>query len=354
MKGLVLAGGVGSRLRPLTHTSPKQLLPVANKPVLHYCLELIRGLGIHEVGMVVGAPSAPAVEAVVGDGSAFGLEVTYLHQEEPRGLAHAVSIARDYLGTDDFLMYLGDNFLAGGLEELVNRFHQDRRAAQIMLTKVADPKAFGVAEVDSDGRITGLAEKPRSPKSDLAVIGAYVFSPAVHEAIAGLAPSWRGEFEITDAIARLIADGRHVGSTVTSEYWCDTGTVDDILEVNRFVLDGIETDMLGAVDPTSELTGAVLAAPGVEITGSQIVGPVVLGAGSIVRDSYFGPHTSIGAGCTVVGSEIARSIVLPGSLIEGVCRIEDSLIGQETRVGAASRPGFHQFVLGDHSSVRVG
>ncbi|MGB3443778.1 MAG: glucose-1-phosphate thymidylyltransferase [Actinophytocola sp.] len=354
MKALVLAGGVGSRLRPLTHTSPKQLLPIANKPVLFYGLESVRDAGIREVGIVIGGASAPAIRAEVGDGSAFGLAVTYLHQHEPRGLAHAVGIARDYLGADDFLMYLGDNFLFGGIGELIERFRTDRPSAQVMLTKVPDPRAFGVAELDGDGHIVGVVEKPREPRSDLAVIGVYVFSQAVHGAIARLTPSWRGELEITDAIARLIADGQPVGATVTSEYWRDTGTVGDILELNQFVLDSISTSVAGEVDAASDLSGAVIVAPGAVVTGSQIIGPVSLGPGAVVRNSRLGPYTSVGAGCTVIDSEIERSIMLPGAQIEGVVRIDHSLIGRDTRVTAADTPRFHRLVLGDHSTVQVG
>jgi len=354
VKALVLAGGVGSRLRPLTHTSPKQLLPVANKPVMFYCLESIRDVGIREVGIVIGGASAPVIQEAVGDGSAFGLSVTYVHQDHPRGLAHAVIVARDFLGTDDFVMYLGDNFVGGGVGDLIEKFQQERPAAAIMLTKVADPREFGVAEVVGDGRVVDLVEKPSQPRSDLAVIGVYAFSPAVHQAIDQITVSWRGELEITDAIARLIVDGHRVGSMVTSEYWRDTGTVRDILEVNRFVLDGLAPSVAGAVDAASSLTGTVIVAPGARVTGSRIVGPVVLGAGAVVQGSYLGPYTSIGDGCTVTDSEIQRSIMLPGARIERVRRVEHSLIGRETHVTAADGPRRHRLILGDHSTIQVG
>jgi glucose-1-phosphate thymidylyltransferase len=257
MKALVLAGGSGTRLRPITHTSAKQLLPVANKPVLFYCLEAIAEAGITDVGIVVG-DTAPAVREAVGDGSAFGLKVTYLPQEAPLGLAHAVLIAADYLGDDDFVMYLGDNFIVGGISALVDEFRARRPAAQIMLTRVSNPREFGVAELDAAGTVIGLEEKPQSPKSDLALVGVYLFTPAVHEAVAALTPSGRGELEITEAIQWLLSNGRTVTSTVIAGYWKDTGNVADMLEVNRTVLEFIEPAVHGAVDDESELIGRVV------------------------------------------------------------------------------------------------
>ncbi|MDP9863631.1 MULTISPECIES: glucose-1-phosphate thymidylyltransferase [Streptosporangium] len=353
MKALVLAGGVGSRLRPITHTLAKQLLPIANKPVLFYVLESIRDAGIREVGIVVGNTTAQEIEKAVGDGSDFGLEVTYLLQNEPRGLAHAVLIACDYLGDDDFVMYLGDNFVVGGINDLVDRFRRGRPEAQVMLTKVAEPHAFGVAEMNEDGRVVGVEEKPRNPKSDLVLVGVYVFSPAVHKAIAEIKPSWRNELEITDAIQWLIDQGHRVEPTVISGYWRDAGSLGDILELNRFVLEGIESSVVGEVDAASELIGHVVVEPGAVVSGSRIVGPVVLGAGSVARNSYLGPFTSIDRDCTVIDSEIECSIVLRGARIEGVGRVEYSLIGRETRVTAADMPRAHRLVLGDHSDVQV-
>ncbi|WP_433333615.1 glucose-1-phosphate thymidylyltransferase [Spirillospora sp. CA-294931] len=353
MRALVLAGGSGSRLRPITHTSAKQLVPVANKPVLFYGLEAIRDAGIVEVGIVVG-DTAPEIRRAVGDGSAFGLKVTYIPQDAPRGLAHAVLIAREFLGDDDFVMYLGDNFVVGGISDLVARFRQERPDAQIMLTRVSDPRAFGVAELGVDGRVVGLEEKPERPKSDLALVGVYLFSPAVHKAVAGLTPSRRDELEITDAIQALIDGGRRVESTVISGYWKDTGNVTDMLEVNRLVLESVEPSVKGEVDEASELIGRVVVEPGVTVSRSRVVGPVVIGAGSVVRDSYVGPFTSIDRDCTVADSEIEYSIVLRGASIDGVGRIECSLIGREARVTPAPRvPRAHRLVLGDHSTVQI-
>ncbi|MEO3807815.1 glucose-1-phosphate thymidylyltransferase [Sphaerisporangium sp. B11E5] len=353
MKALVLAGGAGTRLRPITHTSAKQLVPVANKPVLFYGLEAIAAAGVREVGMVVG-DTHEEIEAAVGDGSAFGLDVTYLRQEAPLGLAHAVLIAREYLGDDDFVMYLGDNFIVGGIEPLVDRFRAERPAAQIMLTRVPDPRQFGVAELDAGGQVVGLEEKPAVPKSDLALVGVYLFTPAVHEAVASLKPSWRGELEITDAIQWLIDDDRRVESTVISGYWKDTGNVTDMLEVNRIVLDGLERRLVGAIGDECEIIGRVVVEPGAEVTRSRVVGPVVVGAGAVVRDSYVGPYTSVAEGCQILDSEIEYSILLRRASIIGVRRIEASLIGHDVEVTPApNTPRAHRLVLGDHSKVQI-
>jgi glucose-1-phosphate thymidylyltransferase len=352
VKALVLAGGSGSRLRPITHTRAKQLVPVANKPVLFYGLEAIASAGITEVGIVVGDRQTE-IEAAVGDGEAFGLQVTYLRQEAPLGLAHAVLIARDYLGDDDFVMYLGDNFIVGGIDHLVARFREQRPSAQIMLTRVADPRQFGVAELDADGRVVGLEEKPLEPKSELALVGVYLFTSAIHEAVAGLKPSWRGELEITDAIQWLIDAGRTVQSTVISGYWKDTGHVADMLEVNRLVLESMERRVDGDVSD-SELIGRVIVEEGASVRGSRIVGPAIIGSGTVVSDSYIGPFTSVGKECRVSGSEIEYSIVLTRSSIVGVRRIEASLIGHDVEVTPAPHaPRAHRLVLGDHSKVQI-
>jgi glucose-1-phosphate thymidylyltransferase len=353
MKALVLSGGSGSRLRPITHTSAKQLLPVANKPVLFYGLEAIRDAGITDVGIVVG-DTAPAIREAVGDGSAFGLNVTYIPQEAPLGLAHAVLIAREYLGDDDFVMYLGDNFIVGGIASLVDEFRVGRPDAQIMLTQVPDPRQFGVAELDADGEVVGLVEKPREPKSDLALVGVYIFTSAVHEAVTQLKPSWRGELEITEAISWLLGNGRKVRSTTITGYWKDTGNVADMLEVNRMVLESIEPRCEGTADAESELIGRVVIEGGAEVTGSRIVGPVIVGAGTRVAGSYLGPFTSVARDCTISDSEIEYSILLRGASIQGVRRIEASLIGHDVEVTPAPRiPKAHRLVLGDHSKVQI-
>jgi glucose-1-phosphate thymidylyltransferase len=353
MKALVLSGGSGTRLRPFTHTAPKQLVPVANKPVLYYVLEAVAEAGITEVGIVVG-DTADEIREAVGDGARFGLEVTYLPQEAPLGLAHAVLIAREFLGDDDFVMYLGDNFVVGGIADLVTGFRAERPDAQILLTRVPDPSAFGVAELDDQGRVVGLEEKPAKPKSDLALVGIYLFTPAVHEAVRAIEPSERGELEITHAIQRLIDDGRDVRSTTISGYWKDTGNVADMLEVNRSVLEGIEPHTAGTVDAASELIGRVRIEAGAEVHGSRIVGPAVIGTGTVISGSYVGPYTSIAENCRIEDSEIEFSIVLRDSRLEGVPRVQASLIGRSVTVTPAPRiPATNRLILGDHSKVQI-
>jgi len=353
VKALVLAGGSGTRLRPITHTCAKQLLPVANKPVLFYGLEAIRGAGITDVGIVVG-DTAPAIKEAVGDGSAFGLDIAYIRQRAPLGLAHAVLVARDFLSEDDFVMYLGDNFIVGGISALVEEFRSLRPDAQIMLTTVSDPRQFGVAELDAAGQVIGLEEKPRRPKSDLALVGVYMFTPVIHEAVGQLSPSWRGELEITEAIQWLISRGRKVTSTIISGYWKDTGNVADMLEVNRVLLEGAVPRISGTVDPATELIGRVVIEAGARVTGSRIVGPVIVGAETVVTGSYIGPFTSVAHGCVIADSELEYSIVLRGASIRGVRRIEASLIGHDAQVTPAPRiRKAHRLILGDHSRVQI-
>jgi glucose-1-phosphate thymidylyltransferase len=353
MKALVLSGGAGTRLRPITHTSAKQLVPVANKPVLFYGLESIAAAGITDVGMIVG-DTAAEIEEAVGDGSKFGLEVTYIPQERPLGLAHAVLIARDFLGDDDFVMYLGDNFIVGGIRDLVEEFRTTRPDAQILLTRVPDPRSFGVAELGPSGQVVGLEEKPEHPKSDLALVGVYLFTPAVHEAVRAIKPSWRGELEITHALQYLIDERADVRSTVIRGYWKDTGNVGDMLEVNRTVLESMERRIDGEVDAASQTLGRVVIEEGARITNSRIVGPVVIGAGTVVSDSYVGPFTSVAENCRITESEVEFSIVLRDSSIDGVGRIESSLIGRHVEVTPAPGvPSAHRLVLGDHSKVQI-
>ena len=353
MKALVLAGGAGTRLRPITHTSAKQLLPVANKPVLFYGLEAIRDAGITDVGLIVGDTEA-AIRLAVEDGSAFGLRATYIRQHSPLGLAHAVLVAREFLDEDDFVMYLGDNFIVGGITALVDEFRSARPDVQIMLTRVRDPRQFGVVELDDAGQVVGLVEKPQQPKSDLALAGVYMFTAAIHEAIGHLKPSWRGELEITEAIQWLLDAGRKVRSTMITGYWKDTGNIADMLEVNRMVLEGVEPMLAGAVDDASEIIGRVVIEPGAEVCGSRIVGPAIIGANTRVTAAYVGPFTSIAQECLIAESEIEYSIVLRGASIQGVRRIEASLIGHNVQVTPAPRvPRAHRLILGDHSKVQI-
>ncbi|MBD0747674.1 glucose-1-phosphate thymidylyltransferase [Streptomyces sp. CBMA152] len=353
MKALVLSGGAGTRLRPITHTSAKQLVPVANKPVLFYGLESIAAAGITDVGIIVG-DTAGEIRAAVGDGSRFGLRVTYIPQHAPLGLAHAVLIAREFLGDEDFVMYLGDNFVVGGITDLVDEFRAERPDAQILLTKVPDPRSFGVAELDTDGRVARLEEKPLHPKSDLALVGVYLFTPAVHRAVRAINPSERGELEITHALQWLIDQRLKVSSTVISGYWKDTGNVEDMLEVNRSVLELLTPEDEGSVDDATEIIGRVRIGKGATVRGSRIVGPAIIGPRTVVENSYIGPSTSIAENCRVTDSEIEYSIVLSGSSLHGVGRIEASLIGRDVEITPAPHiPAAHRLVLGDHSKVQI-
>ncbi|MEW1750583.1 glucose-1-phosphate thymidylyltransferase [Streptomyces angustmyceticus] len=354
MKALVLAGGTGSRLRPITHTSAKQLVPVANKPVLFYVLDSLAEAGITDIGIVVGDTADEIRAAVESGGYADRLDLTYIVQPAPLGLAHAVRVARDFLGDDDFVMYLGDNFIVGGITEQVAAFRSDRPDARILLTRVPDPTAFGVAELDEDGRLVGLEEKPSKPKSDLALVGVYLFTPAVHDAVRAIVPSARGELEITHAIQWLIDRDRNVQSATISGYWKDTGNVDDMLEVNRTVLETVEPMVAGDVDESTRIIGRVRIAPGAVVRRSRIVGPAVIGSGVEITGSYVGPFTSVSDDCRIEDSEIEYSIVLPGSSITGVRRVEASLIGRNVEVTPAPRaPAAHRLVLGDHSKVQI-
>ncbi|OMI36998.1 glucose-1-phosphate thymidylyltransferase [Streptomyces sparsogenes] len=353
MKALVLAGGAGTRLRPITHTSAKQLVPVANKPVLFYGLEAIAAAGITDVGIVVGDTVDEITEAV-GDGSKFCLDITYITQHKPLGIAHAVRISHAYLGDDDFAMYLGDNFVLGGIADPIRHFRTHRPDAHLLLTQVSDPRSFGVAELDGSGRVRRLEEKPARPKSDLALVGVYLFSSAIHEAVRAIEPSWRGELEITHALQWLIDEGRDVRSTLITGYWKDTGNVSDMLEVNRLVLETVEPRCNGLVDERSELIGRVQVDEGAVIRNSRVVGPAVIGARTVVADSYVGPFTSIAEGCLVEDSEVEFSIVLRNASISGVRRIEASLIGRHVQVTPAPPvPHAHRLVLGDHSKAQI-
>jgi glucose-1-phosphate thymidylyltransferase len=353
MKALVLSGGAGTRLRPITHTSAKQLVPVANKAVLFYGLESIAAAGITDVGVIVG-DTAPEIQDAVGDGSKFGLEITYIPQERPLGLAHAVLIARDYLGDDDFVMYLGDNFIVGGITDLVDEFRCGRPDAQILLTQVPDPRAFGVAELDDAGQVVGLEEKPERPKSDLALVGVYLFTPVIHDAVRAITPSWRGELEITHAIQHLIDSRADVRCTVIKGYWKDTGNVADMLEVNRTVLESLTRRIDGEVDEASEIVGRVVVEEGARIVNTRVLGPAVIGAGTVVEDSYIGPFTSVAENCRISDSELEFSIVLRDATIQGAGRIESSLIGRHAEVTPAPIvPSAHRLVLGDHSKVQI-
>jgi glucose-1-phosphate thymidylyltransferase len=367
VKGLILSGGSGTRLRPITHTSAKQLVPIANKPILFYGIEGMAAAGIKEIGVVIGDDdTGEEIRAAVGDGSAFGVAITYIPQEAPLGLAHCVLIARDFLGDDDFVMYLGDNMLEQALDEFVERFEAERHAAnsptlhdetlapnaQILLTKVDDPSRFGVAVVDEVGHIQQLIEKPADPPSDLALVGVYLFDANIHDAVRAIEPSTRGELEITDAIQWLIDQGFVVRHEILHGWWIDTGKKDPLLDCNRVVLDTLEPVVEGSVDAASRVAGRVVVQEGAQLVNSTVRGPAIIGERTVLRDTYVGPYTSIARDCELVDTEIEHSVVLEQSHITGIHRIQDSLIGKQVEVQrSGARPRATRLMLGDHSAV---
>ncbi|MGW2492621.1 glucose-1-phosphate thymidylyltransferase [Streptomyces sp. NPDC001606] len=353
MKALVLSGGSGTRLRPFSYSMPKQLIPIANKPVLEHVLDNVRALGVTEVGIIVG-DRAPQIAAVIGDGSRLGLDVTYIPQDEPLGLAHCVALARDFLGDDDFVMYLGDNMLPDGVEDIAREFAEQRPAAQIVVHKVADPRAFGVVEVGPDGYVERLVEKPEQPRSDLAVVGVYFFTPAIHQAVAAIEPSPRGELEITDAIQWLVSQGARVAASEYGGYWKDTGRADDVLDCNRKLLEGLTRSVRGEVDASSVLVGPVVVEEGARVVASHITGPAIIGAGTLVEHSDIGPDTSIGRDCVLRRTHLESSIALDGSTVTEVRGLHGSLIGRMATIGPGDgRSPHHRLVVGDHTRIEV-
>jgi glucose-1-phosphate thymidylyltransferase len=350
MRGLILSGGRGTRLRPITYTSAKQLVPVANKPILFYGLEALAASGLTEVGIVVG-DTHQEIRDAVGDGSRWGVRVTYIPQAAPLGLAHAVLTAEPFLRGEPFVMYLGDNLIREPLAPLVARFQAEAPAAQILLAKVPNPHEFGVALLEGR-RVVRLVEKPAIPPSDLALVGVYMFDHHVFEAARAIRPSGRGELEITDAIQHLIDTGRPVNSHVIEGWWKDTGKLEDLLEANRIVLDTLAPRVDGVVED-SELTGRVVIEPDARVVRSVVRGPAIIGRGAVIENAYVGPFTAVGDGVTIRGSEIEHSIVLEGSSVTDVgARIESSLLGRNVRIFRADmKPRAYHLMLGDRSQV---
>jgi glucose-1-phosphate thymidylyltransferase len=340
-------------LRPITHTSAKQLVPIANKPILFYGIEAIRDAGILDIAIIVG-DTADEVKQAVGDGARFGARITYIKQDAPLGLAHAVKISRDFMGADPFVMYLGDNLLSGGIRNFVEEFQKGKFDAQILLTRVKNPGDFGVAELSGD-RVIGLEEKPKHPKSDYALVGVYMFTPRIFEATEKIKPSGRGELEITDAIQYLIEHKYHVQSHVVEGWWKDTGKLEDMLDANRMVLTGMATRVESHQLEDSEFHGHVHLDDDVEVKRSVLRGPCIIGRGSKIIDAYIGPFTSIGAGSHVENSEVENSILLENCRIENIgSRMSDSLIGRNVVVRRGSRPPrAYRLMVGDNSEITV-
>jgi glucose-1-phosphate thymidylyltransferase len=351
MRALILAGGEGSRLRPITHTNAKQLIPIAGAPILFHALEAIRDAGISEVGIVIGQ-TGEEIRAAVGDGSAWGLSVTYIPQAEPLGLAHAVITARDFVAGRPFLMYLGDNILLEGLKRFVDEFERTRPDAQIFLARVQEPERFGVAVLEGN-RVVRLVEKPRSFVSDLALVGVYLFDDSILEAVDTLEPSWRGEYEITEAIQWLIDHGRTVRAEMVSAWWKDTGRPSDLLEANRVMLSIARADVAGEVDERSSLEGIVRVAHGAKIIRSELRGPVTIGPDAVIEDSVIGPNVSVERDVRILRSSVEDSIVMEGCQIADVHGLATSILGRNVEVLHSGTGGVHRLVVGDQSRVEL-
>ena len=356
MKALILSGGKGTRLRPLTHTGAKQLVPVANKPILWYGIEGIVAAGITDIGIIISPETGEEVKSQTGDGSQFGAQITYILQEKPAGLAHAVKVAQSFLGSSPFIMYLGDNLIQSDLHLFVDIFKQQALDALILLRQVENPSAFGVAEVDPQGRVLSLIEKPKNPPSNLALVGIYLFSPAIHAAIACIQPSKRGELEITDAIQTLIDQGKSVEALQLEGWWVDTGKKDDLLEANRIILDTCLTpEVLGEVDAQSQISGRVQIGRGSKLLNCRIRGPVIIGENCYLEHCFIGPYSSIANNVTLIDADLDHSVILQGARVVGVHqRIVDSVIGQRANLTVApDRPKALRFMIGDDCQIEL-
>jgi len=353
LKGLILSGGAGTRLRPITHTSAKQLVPVANKPVLFYGIEALVRAGVTEIVIVIAPQTGDEIREAAGDGSAFGARIEYVTQDEPLGLAHAVLTAEEHLGDSPFVMYLGDNLLREGISDLVDAFRESKPDALILLTHVPNPSEFGVAELDGD-RVVRLVEKPKDPPSDLALVGVYMFGPALFEAARAIKPSWRGELEITDAIQGLIDGGKRVESRLVRGWWKDTGHLEDMLEANRLVLEDIERRIDGELID-SRVEGRVVVEQGARLERSLVRGPAVIGADSRITDAYIGPYTSIAPDVVVSGSEVEHSILLSGSKVRDIgARMEASMLGRNAELARGDGlPKTLRLIVGDNSEIAI-
>jgi len=353
LKGLILSGGKGTRLRPITHTSAKQLVPVANRPVLFYGIQAMADAGIEEVGIIIAPETGGEIRTAAGNGDQFGVRITYIVQDEPAGLAHAVLTAEPFLGDSPFVMYLGDNLLQGGIGDLVQAFNDHRPEALILLTPVPDPEHYGVAELH-DGAVVRLVEKPAHPQTNLALVGVYMFTSAIHAAARAIAPSARGELEITDAIQHLVDGGCRVDPHIVKGWWKDTGRLEDMLAANRLVLETIETRVEGELID-SQIDGRVIVEAGARLERTTVRGPAIIGAGATLVDCYIGPYTAVGEGCLIERAEVEHSILLTGSVVHHLGgRMESSLLGRNVRIGRDDRqPRAYRFLVGDNSEIGI-
>ncbi len=356
MKALILSGGKGTRLRPLTYTGAKQLVPVANKPILWYCIESIVAAGVTDIGIVISPETGDEVKNKTGNGDRFGVKIEYILQAQPAGLAHAVKIAQPFLGDDPFIMFLGDNLIELPLNTFLNDFLQKQLDALILLKQVANPSAFGVAQIDENGKVTQLVEKPKNPITNLALVGVYFFQSTIHQAIAQIAPSARGELEITDAIQKLIDTNKNVSASEINGWWLDTGKKDDILSANQIILDTrLTSQILGEVDALSNISGRVQIGTGSKIINCKIRGPVIIGENCHLENAYIGPYSSISDRVTIINTELEHSVVLNDTKITDIHqRIVDSLIGQRVSMQVSpKRPQALRFLVGDDSQLEI-
>ena len=353
MKALITAGGKGTRLRPLTHTQNKHLLPIANKPILHYALEKMVDAGIKEVGIITNQ-AGEEVTSAIGTGEQWGLKISYIPQEAPLGLAHVVKISQDFIGDEPFIFYLGDNMVVGNLKRFVDAFKKEKSNCHLTLSKVKDPERFGVPEL-RDNRIVAIDEKPQNPKSEFAVTGIYLYDSTIFEAVNSIRPSARGELEISDAHQYLLDHGYSISYSEITGWWKDTGKPEDVLEANRLILEHTEAYQKGMIDASSYVSGNVVVEEGANIINSVVRGPVVIGKNTIIENSFIGPFTSIGHNCTIRNSEVEFSIVLhQGEILDVGVRIEGSLLGTSARiVTSTGRPRSNRFMVGDQSLIEI-
>jgi glucose-1-phosphate thymidylyltransferase len=354
LKGLILSGGKGTRLRPITHTSAKQLVPVANKPVLFYGIEAMAAAGIEEIGIIIAPETGGEIREAAGDGSQFGVAITYIEQDAPLGLAHAVLTAESFLGDSAFVMYLGDNLLRDGITELVAQFRAEAPDAMILLTQVPDPEHYGVAELDGNDRVKRLVEKPKEPQTDLALVGVYMFTPSIFDASRAIEPSWRDELEITDAIQHLVDSGLRVDPHIVSGWWKDTGQVQDMLDANQLILDDLVERIDGELID-SRVEGRVVIEAGARLQRATVRGPAIIGAGSRITDAYIGPYSAVADGVTIERAEVEHSILMSGSSVRDLeGRIEASLIGRNVAIGRSpALPKAYRFVVGDNAEIAI-
>ncbi len=354
MKGVILHGGAGTRLRPLSYSGPKQLIPVANKPVSQYVLEDLVSCGITDVAIILGETFPELVREHYGDGSKFGAKITYIYQGKPLGIAHAVGLCEEFVGDEKFVVYLGDNLLQHGIGPYLKKFQESDADAMVLLKEVEDPRRFGVAQFDEQGKLVKLVEKPREPPSNYALVGVYFLTPVIFDMIKRLKPSWRGEYEITDALQMLIDGGYKVDYAIVDGWWLDTGKKDDILYANALILDErIKRRIKGEVKD-SRVEGRVYVEEGARIVSSKVRGPAILGKGCLVENSYIGPYTSIGDGARIINSSVEYSVILGGATIKNVIRLEESLVGKNATIIGEGKKGVMRLHVGDYSVVELG